>query len=324
MSGGAKEQVGRLLALVPLIQRRGAMAVDEAAAALGVAPDQLVKDLRVLIYCGWPGWLPGDLIEVDLDALDGEGVIRITNADYLRAPLRLSPAEASAMIVALRTLRESADGATLASLDSVLAKLEGAAEDGRVATGRVDVHLPRGQREAAALRARLGQAITEGRQVRLTYYVPSRDEETVRTVDPLELVDAQGSAYLQAWCHVADNRRLFRMDRVRAAEVLDAPAQAHPEVPPLDLRDTLFQPAADNALVTLLLRPEARWVAEYYPVEATRETGDGGLEVDLYVADPRWLTRLLLRLSPSAAVVRPQELTESFTAAARDALRLYS
>ena len=38
MSGGAKEQVGRLLALVPLIQRRGAMPVDEAAAALGVPP----------------------------------------------------------------------------------------------------------------------------------------------------------------------------------------------------------------------------------------------------------------------------------------------
>ena len=324
MSGGAKEQVGRLLALVPLIQRRGAMAVDEAASALGVPPCQLVKDLRVLIYCGWPGWLPGDLIEVDLDALDGEGVIRITNADYLRAPLRLSPAEASAMIVALRTLRESADGDTLASLDSVLGKLESAAEDGRVATGRVDVHLPRGQREAAARRARLGQAIADGRQVRLTYYVPSRDEETVRTVDPLQLVDAQGAAYLQAWCHLADGRRLFRLDRVRAAEVLDTPAEEHPEVPPLDLRDSLFQPAADNALVTLRLRPEARWVAEYYPVESTREVGDGLLEVDLFVADPRWLTRLLLRLSPFATVVRPQEFTESFTAAARDALGLYS
>jgi proteasome accessory factor C len=324
VSGGAKEQVGRLLALVPLIQRRGAMGVDEAAAALGVAPDQLVKDLRVLIYCGWPGWLPGDLIEVDLDALDGDGVIRITNADYLRAPLRLSPAEASAMIVALRTLRESADGATLASLDSVLGKLEAAAEDGRVATGRVDVQLPRGQREAAALRARLSRAISDGTQVRLTYYVPSRDEETVRTVDPLQLVDAQGAAYLQAWCHVADNRRLFRMDRVREAEVLDTPARAHPEVPPLDLRDSLFQPAADNALVTLRLRPEARWVAEYYPVESARETGDGGLEVDLYVADPRWLTRLLLRLSPSATVVGPREFTETFTDAARDALGLYA
>ena len=172
-------------------------------------------------------------------------------------------------------------------------------------------------------RTRLTRAIDDGRQVRLTYYVPSRDEETERTVDPLQLVDAQGSAYLQAWCHVANNRRLFRMDRIRAAEVLDTPAEAHPEVPALDLGDSLFQPAADNALVTLRLSPEARWVAEYYPVEATRELGGGALEVDLFVADPRWLTRLLLRLSPAAEVVRPQEFADAFTTAAQDALRLY-
>ena len=45
---GAKEQVGRQLALVPLIQRRGAMGLEEAAATLGVPSEQLVKDLRVL------------------------------------------------------------------------------------------------------------------------------------------------------------------------------------------------------------------------------------------------------------------------------------
>ena len=158
MSGGAKEQVGRLLALVPLIQRRGAMGLEEAAATLGVPSEQLVKDLRVFVYCGWPGWLPGDLIEVDLDALDGEAVSRITDADYLSTPLRLSPAEASAMIVALRTLRQSADGDTLASLDSALAKLEGVAEHGRVPTRQVDVHVPR-----ASARPRPSGPVSPGR-----------------------------------------------------------------------------------------------------------------------------------------------------------------
>ena len=69
MSAGAKEQVGRLLALVPLIRREGDMSVQNAADRLGIDPQQLIDDLRVLIYCGWPGWLPGDLIEVDLDAV---------------------------------------------------------------------------------------------------------------------------------------------------------------------------------------------------------------------------------------------------------------
>ena len=51
------------------VARRRSMSLEDAATTLGVASEQLVKDLRVLIYCGWPGWMPGDLIEVDLDAL---------------------------------------------------------------------------------------------------------------------------------------------------------------------------------------------------------------------------------------------------------------
>ncbi|KQZ70408.1 helix-turn-helix transcriptional regulator [Nocardioides sp. Root151] len=322
MSAGAKEQVGRLLALVPLIQREGDMRLEDAARRLGVPPEQLVADLRVLIYCGWPGWMPGDLIEVDLDALDGDSVIRIHNADYLGTPLRLSAAEASAITVALRTLRESADGDTLDSLDRALAKIETVAEDGQQAA-HVEVRVPPGQREGAALRTRLAAALSSGRQVRLTYYVPARDENTERTVDPMALVDSQGMAYLQAWCHVANGRRLFRLDRIVADETLDSAAEPHPDVEPVDLADGLFRPEPDNPLVTLRLAPQARWVAEYYPVEAVRERRGGKLEIDLRVADSRWLMRLLLRLSPYAEVLRPAEYAEAFTAAAQETLSLY-
>ena len=75
--------------------------------------------------------------------------------------------------------------------------------------------------------------------------------------------------------------------------------------------------------MTLRLAPRARWVAEYYPVEATRERRGGHLEVDLLVADRRWLGRLLLRLAPHATVVGPPEYAQAFSAAAQDALSLY-
>lgn len=318
----AREQVGRLLALVPLIRRRGEMRVEEAAAALGVAPGQLVKDLRVLMYCGWPGWLPGDLIEVDLDALDGEGLVRITNADYLGAPLRLSAAEASAVVVALRVLRDAADPTTVEVVDRALAKLAAAAEDGDGAD-RVEVHVPADARALAGLRARLEGAVRDGRQVRLTYHVPSRDEDTERVVDPVAVVDAQGHTYLQGWCHLVDDRRLFRLDRVVAADVLDTPAVDHPDPAADDLSEGLFRLSEAATRATLRLSPRARWMVEYYPVEAVRELSDGGVEVDLAVADARWLRRLLLRLAPHATVLAPEELAADFTAHAGAALRLY-
>ena len=57
-------------------------------ADFGVQPEQIVKDLNVLLFCGLPGLGMDDLIDVDLDALEGEGVIRVSNADYLARPLR--------------------------------------------------------------------------------------------------------------------------------------------------------------------------------------------------------------------------------------------
>ena len=53
--GGAREQVARLLTLVPYLHARGEVRVDDAARALGVPPAQVVKDLRVLFMCALPG-----------------------------------------------------------------------------------------------------------------------------------------------------------------------------------------------------------------------------------------------------------------------------
>ena len=58
-------------------------------------------------------------------------------------------------------------------------------------------------------------------------------------------------------------------------------------------------------------------------MQEVRPQADGVLEVDLPVADPRWLMRLLLRLAPYAAVVGPEEFTETFTATAQETLTLY-
>lgn len=320
---GAREQVGRLLALVPWIQARREVSLEEAAAEFGVKPTQIVKDLKVLWFCGLPGLGMGDLIEVDMDALEGEGVIRVSNADYLTRPLRLDSGEASALIVALRTLRETAGDDVRPVVDRTLAKLEAAAGDGAAAAAHVDVRLPAPDAATAALHADLARAVADRRQVRLDYYVPARDETTERVVDPLQLVAAEGHEYLDAWCHVSEGQRLFRLDRVSRAEVLDSPAEEHPDVAPRDLGEGLFQPSPQDTLATLLLEPEARWVAEYYPVESEEEAGDGRLRVRLRVATPAWLVRLMLRLGAAGRVEEPAELADRVTAAARDALTNY-
>ncbi len=328
-SHGAKEQVARLLTLVPFLHTRGAVRLGEAAAALGITPQALLGDLKVLFLCGLPGGYPDELIDVDLDALeteDGEavadGVIRVSNADYLSRPLRLTPIEASAMIVALRALRAGSAPDTAEIVDRALAKLETAAAAGPAA-GVVDAAPDEGPgTETAALAARLEDAVRRGVQVELDYYVPARDELSHRVVDPRGVVRHDGFAYLDAFCHSAEAPRLFRLDRVASASVLTTAVVSEPTAP-RDLSDGLFDRSDDTTLVTLRLGAQARWVTEYYPVEAVRPLTDGAVEVDLLVADRRWLIRLLLRLAPHAAVAAPTSYDVDLTAAAQEALDLY-
>ena len=120
------DQVIRLLSLVPYLQRNPDADLTETAARFGVSSEQLVEDLNVLWYCGLPGGLPGDLIEIDMDALEGSGRIRLSNADYLARPMRFTPDEALSLLVALRAVRELTGPSDTDGVDSALAKLESA------------------------------------------------------------------------------------------------------------------------------------------------------------------------------------------------------
>lgn len=321
--GGAKDQVNRLLALVPYLHGRDGVRLDEAASALGVPPAQLMKDLKVLLMCGLPGGYPDDLIDVDLDALEGQeadGVIRVSNADYLARPLRLTPTEATALIVALRAVRGGAVASTREVVDRTLAKLEAAAAGGSGA-GRIDVdEAPSAEAEVLQ---QLRGALDRGRQVHLTYWVPTRDEATERLVDPRGILTTAGASYLDGWCHSAEAPRLFRLDRIHDLAVLDSPVAAHDD-DPQDVTDRFFRGSDDAVLVTVELGPPAQWVPEYYPVEALRPLPGGSCEIQLLVADERWLERLVLRLAPYAQVTSPARLGDQVTDTAQRALRLYA
>ncbi|WP_203335487.1 helix-turn-helix transcriptional regulator [Nocardioides limicola] len=319
---GALAQVQRLLTLVPLLHERGELHVEHAAQVLGVTPRQVLRDLNVLIMVGTPGGYPGDLVEIDFDAVE-EGVIRVSNADYLSRPMRLTPTEATALIVALRATRDTVSDDTAAVVDRTLAKLEAATAATGMTEPPVAVAADAESDDAAATRRLLEQAVAEERQVEVLYYVPARDEESRRVVDPVAVVSAHGHRYLQAWCHLAEAPRLFRLDRVHSAELLDSRIEsARPTPHPQPRGEGLFAPSPDATRVTLILAPEARWVTEYYPVESVREHRDG-LEVDLLVTDERWVRRLVLRLAPHARVLEPAQLADDIAALTHATRALY-
>jgi proteasome accessory factor C len=321
MSSSAQSQVERMLALVPYLRERDGIAVDDVARDFGVKPAQIVKDLKVLWFCGLPNSVTGDMIDIDMEALDGEGVVKLGNADYLTRPLRLAPDEALALIVALRALREVSAPNQRDVVDRALRKIDAAA--GEVSDQAQVVELAVDP-EDSEIRAVLDDALRQGRQLDLTYYTPGRDSTTERVVDPMRLIFFEGHSYLEGWCHLAHEVRMFRVDRIRAALLLESPAQPPPDADVTDLSKGLFQPDPEDPVAVIDLQPDARWVAEYYPIER-REDRDGGvLRIWLRFSNASWLQRLVLRLSGGAILLEPDEMAHAVRSRAQAALDLYA
>ena len=316
MSPGATDRLSRLLAMVPFLARRQGIPLAEAAAELGITERQLVKDLELLFVCGAPGHLPDDLIEAEWD----DGHVYLGNVDPIARPLRLGVDEALALLVGLRALSDVPGLHDREALDRTMAKLEAAAGDAGAASASVAVAVDGRVGPLAEVR----RALAAGRRVHLSYFVPTRDETTERDVDPMRLLMVDGRWYLEGWCHRAEEVRLFRLDRIDALSVLDAPADPPPQATGRDLGEGLFQPSPQDAVVTLELTPAGRWVTDYYPTEAVDELPDGRLLVRLRAGDDRWLRTLVLRLGGGARVLDPPELAEAVADRARTALDAYA
>ncbi|MBQ1023343.1 YafY family protein [Micromonospora sp. C95] len=312
-SRASADRLARLLNLVPYLLARPGIEIAEAAGDLGVTERQLREDLELLWVCGLPGYGPGDLIDM---AFDGDRVT-ITYDAGIDRPLRLTPDEALALVVALRMLAETAAVANREAVERALAKIEDAAGD--LVAAPVEVRLPGDTGRVEQLRA----AVEGGRALRITYYTPARDETTERVIDPLRVLMIGGRTYLEAWCRRAEAVRLFRADRIDAVTELAEPAVVPPQARPHDLRHGAFRPSPDLPLVTLRIGRGERWITEYYPCERVESDGERWV-VSLRVTDLGWARRFVLGLGSDVEVVAPTELAGQIHQSAVAALEAYA
>ncbi len=285
----AQDRLGRLLAIVPWVAAHDGPLVDEVCRRFNVNERELLADLQLLFLCGVYPFTPDVLIEVDI----ADGRVWIRFADWFRRPLRLTAPEGLALMGAgsalLRMPGADSDGALARALTKLATVLGVGAEDG------VEVEL--GEVPPGLLR-QIQEATDTHRRVELDYYSFGRDHRATRVVEPWRVFNAQGNWYLSGWCQQAGGERLFRMDRVSAATVLDETFQPAPAPPA-----AIFHPSDTDPVVVLDLAPQARWIAEQYPNEGVTEEPGGHLCVSLRVTEQAWLERLLLRAGPRATVV---------------------
>lgn len=305
----AQGQLGRILHLLPLAARPGGAGYDELAGALGVSRDQVVRDLEEVTAREYyhPAGSANDISV----ALDPDRVTVWTGGQFQR-PVRLSLPEAAALHLGLRILAaEREDPALLDVMRAVEEQLAWAVPDDIDDQVVVAADPAAGDR----LRALMVQAARTSRTCRLSYLKPDAARPEPRTLDPYAVVYAEGNWYVIGRCHDHGETRIFRIDRIVEARMLDDTFQAPAS---FDLADYVSDGRvyrADQELeVPVRYGPAvARWLTERGEGEA-RE--DGSVIVRHAVADPGWLVRHVLQYGPDAEVLGPDEVREMVRAGA--------
>ena len=293
------ERLGRLLALVPHVLRNPGVSLADLSKLFGASEEDITRDLNLLVLTGLPPYSPGDLIEVDIT----DGQVSIRMADHFSRPVRLTRSEALSLFLRGTELLGSPGLAEADVLRSALDKLE----KGLGAETLGELKAAAGEGGPTGPLAKIRDAIDGRERIEIDHYSAARDELVTRRIDPEQVFFALGNWYAVAWDHLTDEERMFRVDRIR--EVRATGEKFEPRGL-LGQGRPLYSGSPDDVEVRLLLRPPARWVAEYYETTSRQERGDD-LEVSLPTKDLAWVAKLVLRLGGEAEVLAPETLHEA-------------
>jgi predicted DNA-binding transcriptional regulator YafY len=179
------------------------------------------RDLNALLQAGVP-----------IYSTPGPGGGYAIDKTHTLPPVNFTAAEAAALAIAL-----SRPGASpLAdALRSAMRKVVGAmpaaeAEAARRLAGRIRLFPDGGDSRPAAARV-TEAAIVRSEVVEITY-VDRHGEATTREVEPLALVGSGRAWYLVGYCHLRDDQRAFRLDRILQARLTGerAPDRGEPTI----------------------------------------------------------------------------------------------
>ncbi|MGW4848544.1 helix-turn-helix transcriptional regulator [Nocardia brasiliensis] len=316
MNSRLSVRLSRLLNMIPYFIAHPGISAAEAAADLGVTSKQLMSDLNQLWMCGLPGYGPGDLIDLSFS----EESIEVTFSAGIDRPLRLTSTEATALLVALRSIVEMPGMVDPTAAHAAIAKIESAIAGGSGAEPE-QTHTP--PLEAPAV-ATVRSALARQHALRLVYYSASRDVVSERVVDPIRIVLVDNNSYLQAWCRQAEGVRLFRFDRIEDATELDEPARPPSHATEESAALDLFQDDPAVPLARLRIHPDYAWVLDQYPMNRIAVHADGSLEATMRFATLDWMARLLLGFGSGVTALGPPELVAAVRERSNAALAAYA
>ena len=310
----APVQVARILAMASWIMDNPGHNVRQIAQHFGRSSRQVRRDLEYM------GQIGDSMIDrsygLDWDLYETEGVVVLRGSQTPSLP-KLTPAEAAALLVALRALAPYLSEAEEEVLLSTAAKLASRAsqEGGDTQGGSEVIHLEQERSNSSELQKEnnaqhvidLRYAIDELREVSFEYL--GVEGFYTRCVYPLGLKHLSTGWILDAWDPIRETHRSYRVDRMNNLVI----GEKHPRV------SIPSEPAPST--LTLTISANARWICEDFESTAISEDAEM-ITCSLPIWNEEWILALLCDISADI-IECPSEWMQRVSDYAQSAMEIW-
>jgi predicted DNA-binding transcriptional regulator YafY len=307
----------RLLSVLELLQSRKQMSGSEIARRLEVDPRTVRRYIMMLQDMGIP-------VEAERGPYGSYQLQR----GHRIPPLMFTDAEATALTLGLLAIREFRFPVEVAAVESALAKTERVMPEkllnqARALQENITFHLDflpnRVENNFVTI---LSSASQQRQRVHLRYQ--SWDgEDSERDFDPYGIVFNEGFWYTAGYCHLRQDLRTFRLDRITALEPLECSFESPENFDVLGhVLRSLFSRQGTEQIEVLMKTTLEHAQKVTSPDLGTLEETEQGVIFRRAALHLEWVAFFLMCLDFPVIVIRPDALRETLRQMATKALQM--
>ena len=288
-----------LIKMLPWLVANNGTSLSEVAKHFDISEKHALELIGQLVVTG-PSQAGGGLVDIDFEDADS---IFVSDAKALDRPVKLSEFEAATLLGGLHYLEQFPNLVDSEIVASLIRKIQQALPEVESPINVVAAPI------SELVRTTVSEGINSKLSLDLKYAGVTKDDLSLRTVDPVTTYSQDDFVYLKAWCRSSQAWRSFRLDRILEVNLgLDPINIPLDEQPPEATRDYLAAIELDKAYYGQL---------DQVDIISFKEYMWHAVEVELKVYSRDWLVSMILASGGRVKAVRPPDLIEALVTRAK-------
>jgi proteasome accessory factor C len=288
-----------LIKLLPWLVANNGSSLSEVAEHFGITEKYALDLIGQLVVTG-PSQAGGGLVDIDFEDQDS---IFVSDAKALDRPVKLSEFEAASLLGGLHYLEQFPNVVDSEVIAGLMRRIQQALPNVDSPINVVAAPI------AETIRTVLNQAISSGLSVEIKYAGITKDDVSVRVVDPVSTYSQEDFMYLKSWCRNSQAWRNFRLDRILEAKLGSDSVNIPTDEEPSE--------AKREYLATIELDKAYYGQLDQVDIVSFKEYMWHAVEVQIKVYSRDWLVSMVLASGGRVKAIDPPDLISALVERAK-------